>query len=300
MIFKKKILFFTSLFFVQLVIAQGGASIKATVDKNSILIGQPMQLTIEVYLSPESVMKFITIDSIEHFEFIEKPVIDTSNRNGGWNIKGVYKITSFDSGSWVIPSFYLSPALRTDSIPVDVVFSDFDPNQNYHDIKDILEVKPFKKKKTWWWYVAGGALFLGLLLLYLQQNKKSQPPAAPKIVISPFEEAMKQLKKLETDRPEAKQYYSKLTDIFRLYVFRKKGILSLQKTTEDLIRQLRSLNLSKVQLDKLSQSLRLSDIVKFAKYIPANDDDQIIFEEIKDAIIAIENPEANALTLAEM
>ena len=135
---------------------------------------------------------------------------------------------------------------------------------------------------------------LGLILLYLQRKKKPQPVIVPKAVISPYEEAMKQLEQLQSDKPGAKQYHSKLTDIFRLYIFRKKGILSLQKTTDDLIIQLKSLILTKEQFDKLSQSLRLSDFVKFAKYISTNEDDKLAFEEIKNAIITIEKTEAKA------
>lgn len=294
MIFKKQIVLLIPLFLVQFVFAQGVATIKASVDKNKILIGEPIQLTVEVYLSPESVKKFIVIDSIEHFELLEKPVIDTTDKTGGWDIKGVYKITSFDSGHWVIPSFSLSPGVQTDSIPVDVVFSDFDPNQDYHDIKDILEVKSSKRKTPWWWYVAGGALLLTLLLVYWLRKKKPPLVSAFKIVINPYEEAMKQLEQLERDEPETKLYHSKLTGIFRLYIFRKKGILSLQKTTDDLVLQLRDLNLDKEQFDKLSQALRLSDFVKFAKYIPTNEDDRNSFNEIKNAIMSIEKMEVKA------
>ncbi len=294
MIFKSKILFFATIILGQLVFAQGSTTIKATVDKNTILLGQPIQLTIEANLSPKSSLKFISFDSIAHFEFIEKPVIDTIKRS----IRGVYKITSFDSGHWVIPAFALTSEVSTDSIPIDVVFSDVDPNQPYHDIKDILVIKPFKKKKTWWWYVAGIALFLGLIVLYKQQKKKTQNFAVPKIMISPFDEAMEQLKKLEKARPGIQQYYSRLTDIFRLYVFRKKGIHSMQKTTEEIMGQLRNLNLSKAQTDTLSYSLRLSDFVKFAKYIPTEDDNSKMFEEIKRAIIVIEKGVSNPSTLS--
>ena len=292
MIFKKQILFLLSLFVTQLVTAQGGSTIKASVDKNKILIGEPIQLTVEVYLSPESIKKFISIDSIEHFELLEKPIIDSTDKEEGLNIKGVYKITSFDSGHWVIPSFALSKDVKTDTIPVDVVFSDFDPGQDYHDIKDILEANPAEKKAEWWWYAAGGALLLALLLFYLLKKKKSQPVAVPKVIINPYEEAMKQLEQLQRDKSETKLYYSKLTDIFRLYIFQKKGILSLQKTTDDLVIQLKSLNLSKEQFDKISQSLRLSDFVKFAKYIPCNEDDSNSFNEIRNAIITIEKTQA--------
>jgi hypothetical protein len=294
MIFKRQILFFISFVFVQLVIAQGGSTIKASVDKNKILIGEPIQLTIEAYLSSVAVIKIPAIDTIEHFEFIGEPVIDTVDKNGGQSFKGIYTITSFDSGHWVIPSFALSQDVKTDTIPIDVVFSDFDPNQEYHDIKDILEVKPPKTKTEWWWYAAGAALLLGLIWLYLQRKKTPQPVAVQKILINPYEEAMKQLEQLERDKPEAKQYHSKLTDIFRLYIFRKKGILSLQKTTDDLVVQLKSLNLGKEQFDKLSQSLRLSDFVKFAKYLPSVEDSRNCFEEIRNAIVIIEKTEAKA------
>ncbi len=294
MIFKRQILFFITLVSVQLVIAQGGSTIKASVDKNKILIGEPIQLTIEGYLPLGSAKFFIVIDSIEHFELLEKLVIDSIDKKGGLTIKGIYKITSFDSGHWIIPSFTLSQNVKTDTIPIDVIFSDFDPNQEYHDIKDILEVKSFKKKTKWWWYAAGAALVLGLVWLYLKRKKKPQPVVVPKIVINPYDEAMKQLEQLQRDKPGTKQYHSKLTDIFRLYVFRKKGILSLQKTTDDLVLQLKSLNLSKEQFDKLSQSLRLSDFVKFAKYIPTSEDDGNAFNEIRNAIVNIEKTEAKA------
>lgn len=293
MIFKKQILFLISLFFVQLIFAQGGSTIKASVDKNKILIGEPIELTIGIYLSPESGKQFTTIDSIDHFEFLEKIKIDSSRNKGGVNITGVYKITSFDSGHWVIPSFYLSQDVKTDSIPIDVMFSDFDSKQPYHDIKDILEVKQAKRKIDWWWYVTAGAILICLLILYYKR-KKAQPTLNPQFVISPYEEAIKHLNALEKDKLGSKQFHSALIDIFKVYVFRKKGILSLQKTTDDLVVQLKSLNLNKEQFDKLSQSLRLSDFVKFAKYIPAIEDDRNSFNEIKNTIMVIEKLEVKS------
>jgi hypothetical protein len=276
---------------VQIIHAQGGASIRATVDKNKILIGEPMHLTIEANLSPGAVISFVTIDSINHFEFLEKPVIDTINSNGSTTLKGIYTITSFDSGHWEIPSIVLSPRVKTTAIPVDVVFSEFDPNQNYHDIKDIIEVAP-PKKKPWWWLIAGSALLLAAVTIYLLRKKKPEPLPAPKKMIDPYEEAMKQLELLQEDKPDFKKYHSKLIDIFRLYIFRKKGILSLQKTTNDLILQLRDLNFNKEQFDKLSLALRLSDFVKFAKYVPTYDDDRNCFEEIKKSIMTLEQSES--------
>ena len=286
-----RIIFFSlSLFVVQGAIGQDDwNSIKASVNKNRILIGEPLELTVQVDLHPTSDLRLVQIDSIAHFEFLGKPVLDSSSYNEVIIYKAVYKITSFDSGHWVIPSFVLSPGVITDTIPVDVVFSDFDPNQDYHDIKDIIEVAP-PKKKPWWWFIAGGVLLLASVAVYLLRKKKPAPHHAQDVMIDPYEEAMQQLGQLQKDKPEFKKYHSTLTDIFRLYVFRKKGILSLQKTTADLVLQLKELNFTKEQYDKLFQALRLSDFVKFAKYIPSNEDDNSVFEIILNTIKIIEQP----------
>ena len=274
--------------------AQNGISVKASVDKNKILIGEPIRLTLEADIPENESIRFFVIDSLPHFEFLEKGKIDTANTSNGTILTQIIRITSFDSGHWVIPSFALTDKFITDTIPVDIGFSPFDPNQAYHDIKDIIEVNPEQKKEKWWWYAAGGGLLLLALLIYMLRKKKQLPVSAVQEIINPYEEAIRQLEQLQKDKPATKQYYSKLTDILRLYVFRKKGILSLQKTTDDLVIQLKAIGLSKEQFDKLSQALRLSDFVKFAKYIPTPEDDKICFEEITQSIMTIEKLESNS------
>ncbi|MBK8140391.1 MAG: hypothetical protein IPK57_04810 [Chitinophagaceae bacterium] len=110
----------------------------------------------------------------------------------------------------------------------------------------------------------------------------------PAVIINPYEEAINNLRELNGDYADVKKYHSRLTDIFRLYIFRKKGILSLQKTTDDLVLQLKNLGISKEQYDQLAQSLRLGDFVKFAKYVPAEEDSRHAFETVKKSIDEIE------------
>lgn len=267
--------------------AQNGAVIKAAVDKSKILIGEPMVLTVEVKFPQGTAVQFPVIDSIAHFEISKTAPLDSATDNGTVTLKGVYTITSFDSGRWMIPPFYLTKNVKTDSIPVDVVFSDFNPNQDYHDIKDIIEVTP-SKKQNWWWYAAGGLLLLIVILYFLLRKKKPITEIQVKTIADPYKTAMTSLDQLAHSKPAAKEYYSSLVDIFKLYVFQKKGILSLQKTTDDLVLQLKDIGLDKTKFDKLSQSLRLSDFVKFARFIPGTEDDKIVFETIKESIGDIE------------
>jgi len=266
---------------------QNDFSIKSSADKNSILIGQPMKLTVELSMPSGAPGSAFRIDSIDHFEFLGEPMGDTSTSDGRTIIKTIYTITSFDSGHWVIPSWVLGPKVRSDSIPVDVLYADYNPDQDYHDIKDIIVVA--KDKKTpWWWYAIGGAVLLIGVVVYLSKKKKTIVISKPKVVTDPYQEAIKDLEALQRSKPDAKTFHSKLTDIFRLYIFRRKGILSLQKTTDDLVIQIKSLDLPKDDFDKIAQSFRMSDFVKFAKYVPSANDDEEALISIKNAIIKIE------------
>jgi hypothetical protein len=273
--------------FIQLLAAQETTTIRAAIDKNKIYLGEPIRLSVEAVIPASDPIRFIEVDSIDHFELLNKPVIDTINTTEGTTIKGVYTITSFDSGHWVLPAFILGEGLKTDSLPVDVVFSEFNPEQDYHDVKNIIEVKPGKKIE-WWYAVIAGAASLLVITWLITRKKKPVGDIQKEIPVDPYEEARLQLLKLRSEKYDTKEYYTRISDIFRLYIYRKKGILSLQKTTDDLVSQLKNVQLNKEQFENLSQSLQLSDFVKFAKFIPTATDNNFVYEAIKNSIEMIE------------
>jgi hypothetical protein len=266
------------------------STVKATVDKSSILIGEQIRLTLEADIPQNQPIRFFQLDSIPHFELLNKPAIDTTNTARGTFLSQDILITSFDSGHWVIPQLALYNDVLTDSIPIDVGFTPFDTSKPYNDIKDIIEVKPGEEKKKGlpWALIIGIAILVILLLIFFLRKKRK--PEIIKVVLPPdaYKTAMAELERLRKENTDARIYYSKLVDIFRVYILDKKGIHSLQKTTDDLVVQLRDLKLPKEQFDKLSQSLRLSDFVKFAKYVPAQEDDRAAFDTIKRSIDHIE------------
>jgi LPXTG-motif cell wall-anchored protein len=272
------------------VAAQIKTVVKATVNRTQILIGEPIKLTLETDVPEHEPIRFFQLDSIPHFEFLNRQKIDTVNTGSGTVLTQVMEITSFDSGHWVIPSMSLGENLATDSIAVDVGFSPFNPEQPYHDIKEIIEVNPQEKNaQIKWWYIVAGAVALLLILFLIFKRKKKPAAEIVQPPPDPFKEAMEQLRKLQVEKVDAKQYYSRLIDIFRVYVFEKKGIHSLQNTTHDLVAQLRSLNMPKDQFDQLEQGLMLSDFVKFAKYVPSPDNDKYVFDIIVGTIQQIEH-----------
>ena len=272
---------------------QDTASARAKVDRNAIQIGQPIHFILEANVPPGSPVQWFPLDSIAHFEFIEKGKLDSTDSSGWTVLRQHLTITSFDSGSRFIPAQRLTVGKKkysTDSIPIEVSYSPFDPKQDYHDIKDIIEVEnPYVKYIA---LVIGLMTLLSLVLVFLFiRYIQKRVPAPEKQVfssLSPFEEAVRALEALKKQRlPEngqVKLYYTRLNDILRLFVMRKMHISSMEKTNEELILQLRSLILSPAQSSKLTQALRMSDFVKFAKYLPTQDDNENNFGIIESSV----------------
>lgn len=275
------------------------AVVKATVDKQQILIGQPIQFMLEATVPDNLSFPWPLPDSLPHFEWVEKHGIDTVVRPGQRYFRQYLTITSFDSGAWSIPRLAFLVAGKkvfTDSIRINVGYSKIDPSKDFHDIKDIIDVpNPFAR----WipWIVVAVTLGSLALVFWLVRKKKLLQKAiirqAPRL--SPFEEAMQQLAELEKQQLAAngsvKAYYSRLTEILRVYLFRRMGISSLAETSEELIGQLRRSLIPRDQFDSLAETLRMSDFVKFAKYQPGIADSERHYQVIRSSIETLERGE---------
>src|SRR5439155_16039129 len=95
----------------------------------------------------------------------------------------------------------------------------------------------------------------------------------PKTAFVPDEGAYKSaLKKLEQLRKKEvtsdKLFYTELVNVFREYLHRRKNIQSFSKTTDDLAVQVKQLEMPVQEYNSLLQTLRLSDLVKFARFEP--------------------------------
>ncbi|MCG2617894.1 BatD family protein [Terrimonas sp. NA20] len=282
-----------------IVAAQRQTVAGARVDRAQILIGERIQLTLTADIPENQPIRFFQLDTIPHFEFLDLGKIDTVNTGSGTTLTQKILLTSFDSGHWVIPAFPLGEAVLTDSIPVDIGFSSFDPQQPYHDIKDIMDANPVEEESSskLWVFIAGGVLLLILLYVLLRKPRKEQPKAAAPAV-DPYRQAMDQLEKIRKEKLTPKAYYSGLTDVFRVYIEKRKGIHSLQQTTGDLVVQLKSVEMRPELYKELSETLQLSDFVKFARYETSTADDARAFETIKTTIDHIEQTVKTAVASA--
>jgi hypothetical protein len=65
-----------------------------------------------------------------------------------------------------------------------------------------------------------------------------------------------------------KQYYSSISETIRLYIEERFNVRALESTTDEIMTAFRSQVIDAQSKEKLQQLLTLSDLVKFAKQFP--------------------------------
>jgi hypothetical protein len=270
------------------------ALVKVSANRDKILIGEPIELKLEALVPADAAVKWFPLDSLPHFEFIDKGKIDTVHTGNGIQYRQALIITSFDSGRWSIAALPLEVGNKnylTDSLPISVAFSNFDPYKDYHDIKDILEPAPAHLEYINW-VIAGAAFFSLLMLIYFLRKKVSAGQLLeikkPASALSPLEEALHALNGLSKnnlgDPAYLKKFHTQLNDILRVFMYRKTGSGTMEKTSSELMIQLKGTSLPNELFILLAQTMRMNDAVKFAKYQPATDENEEAFSTIKQSI----------------
>ena len=296
----KRILFFiVGLVSIQIVFAQS-PSLKTSVDRRAILIGEYLQYNVEATFPSNSYkINWINVpDSFNHFEVVMRGKIDSIEKKGILTFRQTLILTSFDSGLNTIPSLSVNfepfvnntaVNLITDSIPINVSYSPLDSTKTFHDIKSIIEVND--EMLLWVWIAAASLIILLILLVYYIikyfRNKNKTAPLF-KSKLSPFDEAMQSLNELQNAqllyKGEVKQYHTRLSEIFKRYLSRKVEKNMLNLTSSEVLLSLNDTLLSKENTALAAGSLRMADAVKFAQYFPHKEESESALADTKKVI----------------
>ena len=276
--------------------AQESPSVKASVDKNQILIGEPIRFIIDVRSPMVSGNQLPQFDSIPHFEIIEKANPDSLISANGASYHLEWKLTSFDSGTRVIPALAVvigKQVYKTDSLPIEVSYGNVDTTKDYHDIRGIIDLENPDVKYIPWVVAAVTAIALFLFIwLYRRPFRKEEiVEETVKSRITPLDHALAsldQLKKMIRDDPSSvKKYYSGLHDTLRIFLYQQLGLVTMEKTSEEIIISLSDMRMNPEEFSKLTAALRMGDFVKFAKYVPGPNENDSNGETIRSAILFI-------------
>ena len=270
-------------------------NVTATIDTNTILIGDQVHLTLKAEHQTGKILNWPLIgDTItKQIEVVGRSGIDTSfpANSGNTILSQTFTITSFDSGYFLIPSFRFSIVgdtsnyVETDPLPLTVQTVEVDTTQAIKDIKAPMNT-PFSLAEVWllikenkWWIITGVVLLIGIILLVIYLKRPKEIISVKKPKIPPHITALKNLKELEYNKlwqqNKVKLYYSNLTEIIRIYIENRFNIIAMELTTDEILtsfkpayRTGRHVDIKAETKGKLKQLLSLADMVKFAKAKP--------------------------------
>ena len=273
----------------------------ASFSRDTLLIGDQVEFTFTVD-QPEGLRVNIPLfsDSLPGGpEIVELPRIDSSLRGGRLHITHRYRVTSFDTLPVVVPPLEVS--YKKDSLkvrlatpPLNLVVQPMpvDTTTVIADIKGPVKA-PLTLAELW-------PYLLGLLLIvfagYFQRRylmgRKQKAVVKPSVAI-PDEPAdviaLRELNRLREEKVwqqgRVKEYYSRLSNILRLYLEHRYALPAMERTTSEILQSLKHSGFNDRKLfEILKDILETSDLVKFAKYTPLPEKNETV---MLDAVVFV-------------
>lgn len=290
--------------------------VKSSPDTSSILIGDQIGFSVSATIPSgiDAALSTMTDTLTGKIIILGRNDRDTViSPDGKLTVTDRYLITGFDSGTYSIPPFY-AEYISGDSLKryySDYSFLRVDrPEITPQDTTDVIfDIVPprtapvtFSDILPWLVIAVIAAAVIYLLARFLPRNplrRFVRPPAPvePAHVI-----ALRELYKLRDEelwqKGEVKQFYSRLSDIIRRYIDNRYGIMSPELTTDETVRMLQKAAVTTHdQMSIIKELLFLSDMVKFAKYVPQSEihekshNDGVRFVELtrKSDVTPVEN-----------
>lgn len=274
--------------------------IRAKLDTNQVTIGDQFNLYLFVSQPVGIEVGFpdITDSLAGKIEVLRQSKIDTLIINDRIELKRKIMLTCFDSGIYEIPPlpFTMSSAEWNDSLfsnPVFLAVNTVPLDSVIRDIKQPIQVPVSFAEIYPFILIAIGIAAITYFIVYLLRRRKRKEPVFS--ITRPQEPAhliaLRELDELKEAKlwqsNEYKQYYTRLTEIIRLYIERRFNIPAMEQTTYDIMLSWKNAGYNDRNLyDILKQLLNLADLVKFAKEKPLPSENEI---NLNNAYVFVRN-----------
>jgi len=259
-------------------------TVDASIDSLQRFIGQQARIKLEVSCDAGKKVQlpFFADTLVTGIEIVSASQPDTTYLNNSERIllSQEYVVTSFDSASYYIPPFEVmvdGVPHRSQSLAMMVYPMQID-EENPEAIfghKGIMQIS-----LTWedWtpllWKFPLIVVFL-IAMLYLLLRYRDNKPIIRKVKVKPklppHEQAMMEIARIKEEKSwqkgDPKEYYTELTDVVRIYIHERFGFNAMEKTSAEIIDYLQE-SKDKEAIEDLRQLFMTADLVKFAKYAP--------------------------------
>jgi len=259
--------------------------VEANLDTADIYIGDQVDYTVRVTQPSDIYLDMPDYgDTLySRLEIISQSPVDTTFEDTGLIVlTKKYTITTFDTGYYEIPPYYLEyetgqgkKRFYSEYVPLRVRRVDITPSDSTDVIFDIIgpEKVGYGIGEILPWVLLTIVVVTAAWLLYkyLPRRKEKQEDAGPAIPAEPIHIiTFRALDKLEKKKlwqeGKVKAYYSELTEIIRYYIEVRYNIRALEMTSEEILTGLGTMDINSDNLNVLRGLLRNADLSKFAKY----------------------------------
>jgi len=265
--------------------------VNASVDTSVITIGDRITYTIEIsHVSDMRVEKPGAGVNLGQFEIKDYRIFEPEEHDSRTYLKYEYIISVFDTGKFTIPPFPVAyfpedstgPYQIIEASAIDIYVESLlkGEAQELRDIKPVIDIP---LDYIFWFSITIVVLLfcLGLYFGY-KYYKRRKEEGLPLTAAAPprpaHETALESLQLLlEKDlinQGHIKDFYIEISEIIRKYIEGRYFVRALEETTSEIMQELKRQDIHKSSLTILDSFLGLSDFVKFAKYIPAENENK--------------------------
>lgn len=272
---------------------------------DTILTGHPFDYSLDIRMPKGYIINWNelkdtlnkSVEVISRSEIKEQPIDNSSDILLTQHLT----LASFDTGYVEIPSIGIKYYKSAKDTSVYTSYTDYmyiyvepaaiDTTMAYRPIKmPIKQNITFEETAP---YVGGGIILAGLVILIIYIIRRSRKktnteeeevkPQIPAIITA--REKMAQLKGANLwQSGKYKDYYTNLTGIAREYLEGQFNIDAIEMTSDEILDEVRKIQLDNLIFSKLQNTLITSDLVKFAKAIPSPAENENAFKDINSFI----------------
>ena len=272
--------------------AQEGEPLRSRISRDSILIGDQIEWTCDFSIAPGEGARVSKPGPtpVPGVEALGELALDTlSIEKGTQHLRGHVTLTSFDSGSYVLPPLYVllaradgtvdtleyvGPTLAVNTIPIDTA------TFQLYDIKGQIRYPlTFKEVLPWIGLAVLVAALVWLLVRWIRFRRENRDFfGKPVVKDPPHIVALRSLEKTRSQKlwqnGRQKQFYTQVTDALRQYIADRYDVAALEQTSSEILSDLDGKDIDPSLLEKLKDLLTTADFVKFAKHTASDQENE--------------------------
>ncbi|HEY5653823.1 MAG TPA: hypothetical protein VIR63_05590 [Pontiella sp.] len=284
------------------ILPQHKLTVEHSIDRNSIMVGDPVELIITAYHPTNSIVTLPEIGREKDIVLLKRDWATIPREDGLIQSESRYSITSFRLGEHIISTGSVSCIVGDHTLSTNFpavtlsVISSLEADAS----SEIADIKPAQKLPgripPWLWVstlVALSAFLIGVISSRLWRKRSDLAPGIP--AIPPHIVALQSLEALTKkgllEQDDCKSFYTELSLILRTYLEGRFNLNAPDETTEEIVDEMsRSPELGGAHRNILQEFMRQADMVKFAKGHAGRTTMEAAFETTKKFIEETQSP----------